>query len=359
MVMGGQWGSEGKGKMCGYLARRERFEAAVCNFMPNAGHTYVQGDKKVVTCQLPTAVINEYTKLYLNAGSAIDDRRLLKEIEEHELTPERLFIDPCASLVTDEHREEEGRTLGRISSTLKGCGTCLASKVRRSLSHIIMRDLPDDHPLREFVSKDRVSDIIRGIAVGGGDVLYETAQGFDLSINHGVDFPFTTSRDVTPMSLMNELGVHWHYLSDVIGCIRVYPIRVGGPSGPYYETDQEELDWDEVERRSGFADEHGKSKSKHVENLVEKTTVTKKVRRVFTFSWAQLNRFLATCRPTQLFINFINHVTVDDEDKTQVESLTPQAMEFVEKVNRAAFVFGAHVKYVGTGADDDSMIKVG
>lgn len=354
MVMGGQWGSEGKGKMCGYLARRNNYEAAVCNFMPNAGHTYVQGERKVMTCQLPTAVINSATKLFLNAGSAIDDRRLLAEIEEHGLTPDRLFIDPYASLVTDAHREEEGRTLGRISSTLKGCGTCLASKVKRSPQHVIMRDLPDDHPLKKFVMGERVSTVIRGMVAGGGDVLYETAQGFDLSINHGVDYPFTTSRDVTPMSLMNELGVHWHYLRDVIGCLRVYPIRVGGPSGPHYEKEQEELSWGEIEKRSGFWQERGAGKS-----LVEKTTVTKKIRRVFTFSWGQLNRFLAMCRPTQLFINFINHISVDDEDKSQLETITPKSAEFVERVNRAAFVFGAHVKYLGTGAQDDSMIKVG
>src|SRR5690606_4766955 len=111
----------------------------------------------------------------------------------------------------------------------------------------------------------------------GAVALGELPQGFDLSINLGYSYPFCTSRDITPMQFMNDIGLGFAYLGDVYGVIRTFPIRVGntqkkeileelplfpkddyfgeneiGYSGDYY-ADQNELTWEKVSEYAGHS----------------------------------------------------------------------------------------------------------
>lgn len=79
VVVGGMAGSEGKGKVAGYLAIHDDMTHAICNFMPNAGHTWRSGDKKVMVQTLPQAVVNPHTTLMISAGSAIEPELLENE----------------------------------------------------------------------------------------------------------------------------------------------------------------------------------------------------------------------------------------------------------------------------------------
>src|SRR5690606_5506427 len=82
VVLGGQAGSEGKGKIAGYLAKE--FGASVANFMPNAGHTWVGDDgRKVMVQQLPQAVVNKDALLFISAGSALEPDLLFDEIQKY------------------------------------------------------------------------------------------------------------------------------------------------------------------------------------------------------------------------------------------------------------------------------------
>src|SRR5438093_12382053 len=98
VVVGGQFGSEGKGKVAHWLSRTQGVHVAVRVGGPNAGHTAVNdAGEPLIFRHLPTAVLIPNVKCALGAGSLVDPEVLLSEVERHRLTPERLAIDPEAT----------------------------------------------------------------------------------------------------------------------------------------------------------------------------------------------------------------------------------------------------------------------
>jgi adenylosuccinate synthase len=120
-------------------------------------------------------------------------------------------------------------------------------------------------------------------------ILAEGSQGFSLGINTQF-YPYTTSRDCTPAAFLSNLGIPLSMLDMIIGTCRTLPIRVGGDSGDFY-ADQEELSWEEL----GLTP--------------ERTTVTNRIRRVFTYSRMQIEEACWWCQPDLVFLNFANYVT--------------------------------------------------
>jgi len=356
VIIDGQWGSTGKGKLAGFLALKHDIVLTTCDFMSNAGHTFVDDfGNKTVVCQVPTAAINQDAVVCINAGASITVDRLLAEIEELKLGS-RLIIHPHACIITEEDRKHEGETLKRISSTLKGCGGSLSRKVMR-----VAKLAKDESRLKRWVG-DTVK-ATHSVLRAGGTVLIEGAQGFDLSLNHGHLYPYVTSRDVTTMSIMNSAAVPFPYLGDVYGSLRTYPIRVGdmyennqkiGTSGPYYE-DHREVGWQDVKEKSGAE-----------RDLVEITTVTGKIRRVFTFSFAQYFRFVDVCAPTRLFVNFINHINSRDEGVRTFDELSSISKAWLKELQDQTDIRfdglrdikAPRIAYIGTGAANSDMIEV-
>jgi len=361
IVMDGQWGSTGKGKLVGYLALTNDINAAVCDFMSNAGHTCVDDEgKSLVTCQIPMAFVNTDCMLLINPGAAITIDRLKKELEmfaDYKVA-DRLMIHPHVAIITQEDRDHEKKAVERISSTLKGCGGSLSRKVMR-----VAKLAKHEDALAPYIGD--TTKATHGILRSGGTVLLEGAQGFDLSINHGWSYPFTTSRDVTTMSILNNAGVPPFYLGDNYGALRTYPIRVGntydedgnevGYSGDFYD-DQHEVDWEFVKAQSGA-----------VKSQEERTTVTNKVRRVFTFSFSQVQRFVEICAPTKIFVNFVNHLNAEDEGKRTMSELSHESISFVDKLqyffNEIHTGFRSvpipQISHLGTGAKHSDMVEIG
>ena len=313
VLIDGQWGSTGKGKVAAFIALNNTIDIAVSDFQANAGHTTVFDDgRKFVVHQLPTSAMNEDTLVCVNPAATINLDRILKEIDMFNLDESRLKIDGNACIIQEEHvnKEKIGSDMVRISSTLQGVGEALSQKVARRSGVMLARDVDK---LRPFIAC--TSAIINEGLASGATVLAETAQGFDLSINHGRKYPFVTSRDITVGSTLNNCGVSPIWLSEVIGVLRTFPIRVGnvvvngelvGYSGEYYE-DQKELTWEELTEACG-ADVL----------LQEKTTVTQKVRRIFTFSEKQFMKFYVMNMPTQLAITFIDYLDYALHGATQL-----------------------------------------
>lgn len=357
VIIDGQWGSTGKGKLSGYLALRNTVDVVSCDFMPNAGHTFVDDEgKKLITRQLPTSLVNGDAMILINPGAAIDVGLLMKEIEEFGVSG-RIMIHPHASIVTSEDKQAESDNLKKIASTLKGCGSSLSRKIMRS------SELAGKHSrLKEFIGN--TTSFANGVLTKGGTVLIEGAQGFDLSLNHGNSYPYVTSRDVTTMSILNNAGVPPVWLGDVYGCLRTYPIRVGnhvengemiGTSGNYYD-DQKELDWEYITAKSGS-----------VAKISETTTVTGKTRRVFTFSLSQLYNFVNVCAPNKLFVNFVNYIDSNDyEVKKQGElsALTKnwltwlQGELFKKYPFKTSGVSFPQISLAGTGEKDSDMVEI-
>ncbi len=330
VLIDGQWGSTGKGKVAAHIALSNHIDVAVSDFQANAGHTTVlDNGKKFVVHTVPSAAVNEDCMCCINPAATIRLDRLKEEIDILNLNEKRLKINPTACIVEDKHKEEEAQLLKRISSTCQGVGAALSGKIMRLPGVKLAKDIPE---LEMFIAD--TTFIVNTALKCGGTVLAETAQGFDLSINHGKIYPYVTSRDINVGSALSNSGVSPLWLSEVIGVIRTFPIRVGnvvesgkmvGYSGDCYK-DQKELTWDEITEISGSPDK-----------LEERTTVTDKVRRIFTFSKTQINKFLTVCRPTQLAITFMDYIDWNLHDKSG-ESLSEDAALLNSSIKARSFL---------------------
>lgn len=348
LIFGGQWGSEGKGKIVGYMATHEKIDAAISCFMPNAGHTHQYGNKSLVFQQVPVSAVNPNAKLLLGPTSAIHIELLLSEIKMLEDAGldiwDRLYIHPNAVIVEGRHREWEKENLVYISSTTKGCGAALADKVRRDVNVKLAGDVEE---LEGYLS-DTVS-LVNNMLEQGGTVLGEMAQGFELSINHSGTFPYCTSRDCTPQQFLNDIGVHWSAVNTSWAVVRTYPIRVGnvydkegvilGYSGDVFD-DQKETDWKTLSNKLG----------RPVEEI---TTVTKKVRRVFTWSWQQIQHMYRICRPNRIALTFLDYMDPSIYEASGAigkEIVDATIDSFVKKVDRFAPIWlistGPDVKHI-------------
>lgn len=352
VVFGGQAGSEGKGAVAGYLARRYEWGAAICTFMTNAGHTWRNGDEKVVVQQLPMAVVSQSVGyLLIGPGAAITLEQLFKEIDEYDPgydVTSRLVIHPRAMIIEQQDRDAEQERLGHIASTAKGCGAAIARKVMRGQDVRLAREEPK---LRQFIGD--TTKIANGVVNSGSGLLVEQAQGFDLDINHGVEYPYCTSRGTTPMQILADIGVDGRMVMRNIAVIRSHPIRVGstdqGSSGPY---GSEEISWDEVSHRAGRAVE-------------ERTTVTQRVRRVFELDLERLREMSAICRPTDIAFTFADYVDPasagwTNKDMTDAGGLTPKLDEKVWEIEKAVRrpTASPRIRLIKTGADDADMIDM-
>lgn len=301
VIVGGQYGSEAKGCATAWLAsqlaeNREAFDIYTTNAGAQAGHTSIFKGKKRVVFHLPTAplIAREYGlglgTIYLNAGSVIDPVSFEQEVEENKI--DALFIHPMAAVITPEcqaaEREEDSSTT-KIASTRKGVGEALARKVMRGGM------IAKDHPfLKRFV---RRMDLNARLA-DGRSVLVEVPQGVSLSLNHSPFYPHTTSRDCTPGAGLSDAAIHPSFYGRTMVVLRTFPIRVGniiegdktlGRSGGVF-ADQKETTWDALGQPA------------------EITTVTKRVRRVFTFSKQQIAHTFGLCRPNVVFLSFVNYL---------------------------------------------------
>ena len=305
-LIDGQWGSTGKGLLAAYVIN-EAFEEPqifTTNASANAGHTTITEDGKEIVCfHLPTSGVmskNPNGKIYLNAGSIIDIDLLGEEIEKTGVDPKKILIHPHAAVITDECKEEEmnpSSAASKIASTRKGVGAALVRKIKRQSGSVIMK-------YRMYLERKtgaKVGELClnRLMQASKYKVFMEIPQGFGLGINNGGFFPHCTSREVSVSQGLSDAGIHPSFLNKTIMSLRTLPIRVGnimdeegrgiGYSGGCY-SDQEETNWEKIGVRP------------------EITTVTGRVRRVFTWSKDQFERAYSYNRPDILFLNFVNYL---------------------------------------------------
>ena len=292
IIIDGQFGSTGKGLMSSYMGWYNHVDLAITNASPNAGHTFYLGDKKYVTRHLPiSGILNRRSTIYLCAGCIICPDTLLAEISEFGVS-DRVYIHPrCAIINESDIQKEISGPVSKIASTRKGVGQALIRKINRESS--LACECPE---LKPYITEIDTNFYLEQ----GCNVLMEVPQGFDLSINSGLAYPYCTSREITINQALSDAQVHPSYLGNVMACIRTYPIRVGniiengemiGHSGPFYD-DSTEVSWDDI----GVKPEY--------------TTNTNRIRRVATFSMRQYKKMLHHLRPTHIFLNFVNYTNV-------------------------------------------------
>jgi adenylosuccinate synthase len=327
IVVGGQFGSEGKGKTAHHLARTGKAAAVVRVGGSNSGHTSMGTDgHREVFRQLPTAALEAGVLCVLAPGSYLDVDVLLEEVARIGLPAERLAIDPNAMIVTDDDRRAERDSgLGmRIGSTCSGTGAA----VRRRTARHSATDLAAAHPqLLPYLRPTR--ELLREFVDSGQHVIVEGTQGFGLSLLHGPHFPKATARDTTAAGALSETGLSPLDVDEVVLVLRAFPIRVAGDSGPFRTP---EIDWETVARESG-----------HVGSLEEFTSVTKRVRRVARFDPLLVRDAITANNPSSIVLNHVDHV-----DAAARHGLTPRAQAFVASVSES---IGRSIDYVGLGPD--------
>jgi adenylosuccinate synthase len=351
-VYGGQVGSEGKGAIVGYLARRYNYAAAACTFMTNAGHTWMDDDEKIVVQQLPVGIVSpDIEHIVIGPGSAITLSQLEKEFrlydEKYDVT-RRLRIHPRAVIIDEIHKQIEGEVTKRVGSTMKGCGAALADKALRHPRVRLAQDIPY---LKEFLTDTSV--LLNNLIQDGRGILVEGSQGFDLDINHGIQYPNCTSRQTTPQQVVADLGLDMRDVVRNVAVTRSYPIRVGniveagievGNSGVF---GGKELTWEEVTERSGYPTP-----------LSEVTTVTQRVRRVFEIDFARLGYMDLLTKPTDYALTFADYIDyamagIRGSLDSGLRNF-PKLTQFINQITQATS-YGS-VTMVKTGADDADMI---
>lgn len=332
VLVGGQYGSEGKGHIAAYLAKD--YDVLVRVGGPNAGHT-VSGPSGVYTYhQLPSGARDTSAKLLLGPGMTIKVERLLEEISECSVTPERLFIDPQAMIIEPEDIEAEKELVSQIASTGRGGGAAAARRIlRRKVGAVrLARDIPELTPYVGAKAPYRGSTLARlEIAYRNGSaILLEGTQGSGLSIYHG-QYPFVTSRDTNVAGCLAEAGISPNRVRRILMVVRPTPIRVGNPEGNMgYSSGglKHEVDFETVATEAGLDPSEVKAN--------EKTSTTRRNRRVGWFEWEQFRRACALNAPTDIVLTFADYIDAKNQHARRFELLTEDTIKFIEELERVA-----------------------
>lgn len=350
IVIDGQAGSSGKGKICGYLAKKDDFAISTNNWASNAGHTYVANNGvKVVVSHLPMAIINPKTKLVINAGAIITPEVLYDEIEKYQefIGNRKIYIDARAMIIQEKHREIEKMNI-KSGSTFKGCGAAYADKIMRKQDIILAKDYFESANTK-WKDKIEIVDTASLLNQTIDDILIEGAQGQDLDINHGLEYPNVTSRMCSASQLIADAGCSPFKVKDIYMIIRPYPIRISNQtefgniySGDY--ADSKEITWEEVAANCGYQG-----------ILEEYTTVTKKKRRVFEMSWSRLKYNVMINKPTQIVLNFAQYIDWKAYKCRDYEKLPEKVKKFIKKIEEETHV---PVTIIGTGESEADIIDI-
>lgn len=327
VVVGGQYGSEGKGKVCAHLALMGEADYMVRCGGPNSGHTVDHHGVVYELKQVPAGFGNPTTRLLIAAGALINPKTLLCEIELCGLDQSRLGIDSNAVIVeeSDILAESSGDLRDRLGSTNQGVGAAVARRVSRDHSVRLAKDVPE---LERYVTS--VGDELSLALRQDYRIIIEGTQGFGLSLYHTEEWPYCTSRDTTAHGFLSEVGLGVRDY-DVILCLRTFPIRVGGNSGPLTK----EITWEELQRISGYP-----------HSIRELTTTTKRLRRVAKFDFEVVKRALDANFPTCIALHGSDYLDYNNKGANTYDDLTLATQGWIQQMEMRT---GVPVCIVGTG----------
>jgi len=320
IVVGGFFGDEGKGKICGYLALADNPEIAVRGGSVNAGHTVVYDGKQWRLRIVPSFFVNKRTRLFIAPGALVRLDVLFSEIEYTE-TKGRVFIDRNTGVIEEIHVEEEKRDphLSKtVGSTLQGVGAAMRDRVMRKLR--TAKDVPE---LKEILID--VSDEINKALDRGEKIFIEGTQGTFLSLYHGT-YPYVTSRDTTASGFASEVGVGPKRVDEVIVVFKSYVTRVG--EGPL----PNEYPMEEVIRRG----------------LLERGAVTGRIRRVAPFNIELAKKAIIINSATQIALTKIDALFPENRGVREWIKLSVEARKWIEEIENSLKI---PVTLIGTGED--------
>jgi len=330
VLVGGQYGSEGKGHVAAYLARDYDILLRVGG--PNAGHT-VSSESGVYTYhQLPSGARDTDAKLLLGPGMTLNVDRLLGEIEECGVTPERLFIDPRAMIIEPEDLERERGLVAEIASTGQGGGAAAARRildrkpgaVRLARNILQLQAYVGEPPLYRGSTRRQLELAYRE----GQSILLEGTQGSGLSLYHGL-YPHVTSRDTNVAGCLAEAGISPSRVRRILMVVRPMPIRVGNPDGEGTSgLLKHEVTFEEIAKGANLDPEEV--------TKLEKTSTTKRDRRVGWFEWEQFRDACSLNAPTDIVLTFADYIDAKNQNARRFEQLSQDTIKFIEELERVA-----------------------
>lgn len=339
VVVGGQYGSEGKGNVCDYLGCDYSVLMRVGG--PNAGHKVANPPYDYI--HMPSATGgNPNTKILIGAGATLDLVQVLREILDLKLAPERLAIDPQAIVIEQSDIYHEIQNGDKIGSTKKGVGIATARKIVGRFM-----DSPFDAPVRLAKDIKQLADYVRPVTDeleiayrDGKRVLLEGTQGTALSLHHG-SYPNVTSRETTTSGCLSDAGIPPHRVDRVYMVARTYPIRVGGTSGNMGL----EISCETIAERSGLPEDYIKK--------IEIGTVSKKPRRIAEFCWESVRRAAIVNGATDIALTFADYLDAANQKATTYNELTPDTRAMICEIEN---VTGVRVSLVSVGFGRQAMI---
>jgi len=327
VVIGGQFGSEGKGQVAAYLA--PEYDCLVRVGGPNAGHKVFNNPSPDVFHLIPSgANKNKESKLVIGPGAVISEKVILNEIKKFEITAERLVIDENATIISDEDVQIE-EELDKIGSTKQGVGAATANNLfYNRLNANDSFKAKHNSALKGFIGN--ASSVYEEMNLANKKILLEGTQGTFLSIHHGL-YPHVTSRETSAGGCLAEAGLGFGKVRKVVMVVRRYPIRVqnpaGGSSGEFLSN---EISLEEISKRSGHPLPDMQK--------IEKTTTTKKDRRIAEFNWRLFRKACELNTPTDIAFTFSDYISYQNQKARRYNQLTPETMRFIEELERCSEV---------------------
>jgi len=337
-IIGGQFGSEGKGQIAAHIA--PEYDCLLRVGGPNAGHTVFEKPEKHVFHLLPSGTHrNPNALLLIGPGAVLSLDKLEEEINRYGIETGRLIIDENAVIISKEDVENESKLKQTISSTGQGVGYATANNIIARLKAEDNHKAKNFKKLKPYIGS--TANELEKLYRDNKKILLEGTQGSGLSLHHGI-YPYVTSRDTCISGTLSEAGISPKRVRKIILVTRTYPIRVGGTSGTF---NSNEIDWATVAERSG--------KDAELLENTEKTTTTKKDRRVAEFSWSMFRRACELNSPTDIALTFSDYISIKNEKARRYDQLTMETRQLIEEIERCS---GVKVSLIGTCFDYRAII---
>ena len=322
VVVGGQYGDEGKGKVISYLALADNPQViARGGGGPNAGHSVEHNGKNYKIRLVPSGFVQKNSQLVIGAGVFVDADVFLQEVKNFELG-KRCKIDRRATIITQEYKDLDGASAHskNIGTTKTGMGPTASARAARTAPFV-----SSDERLVPYLCD------CHEIVNGAKNVLVEGSQGFMISNLYGT-YPYCTSKDVSASTICAEVGLGPTRVDTVIMVIKAYTTRVG--NGP-------------------FAGEVSEEEAKRT-NTQEYGTVTKRPRRTNpNLIWDEIKMAAKVNSANCIALTKIDVKFSECAKKREYSQLSQRAIDFIKEIESKINV---PVGLIGTGPDASDMI---
>ena len=371
ILLDGGHGSSGKGAVTTRLVDILKIPNASGNNGPNAGHFVEWPDpgyspRRLLFKAMPTAAalhvlpkplrLNpSYPVCWIGPNAGFEVAQLEKEVEMTRIPREFLRIHGRAAITEQHHKDAEGpggsMCTEHISYTMSAAGATYALKAMRQLDTKLAEDLDAVAHCGHVYDAPGFYRAVQNELYQGRPFLHEVAQGFPLSLDYGNHTRHGTYRNVSAQQAAADYGILPKQVGNVYLNLRAFPIRVGnnynadgtqvGYSGDW-EPDQVELDWRTVGEQAGMPPEE-------IERLFssELTSVTKKLRRVASFSYSGTHYAAAFNGANALVLNFTSYIDWASRGAMNYDTISDKVKAFVQKLEDEVQI---PVVMLGTGA---------